>query len=375
MSYSMKTHHALCEAGVLERPRYFPGQLMTPDELSHNRLLHGWGVVCGAIVCRVPIQEGNGSGSAKVFQEGEDPCSKTQDDSSLDPWRVSVSPGYILGPQGDEIVIGCETIVDVRHACTTGVSGDSYPPAADPWCSQVTVERRPGPVYLAVRYKEIMTRPVRSQPAGCGCDETACEYSRIRDGFEICTLDDCPESHMEEPPDSEKCELRACPPCPEEPWVVLARIDLDTNGITRVDRYSCRRVVFSLANFWCRPEEPGQGDAILQDKTIREADVRKVVVEHTNLSEDDLRDAESLRAVMTLSAIELHDIGPSSFLGKKLQDDGITIGDVARMEQHGFIEYATQDASEARRTQVADQAAQVWERASRVWEAIEPLMR
>ena len=46
----------------LERTRYYAGQLVGPDDLTedqryfrerlrrHNRLLHGWGVVCGARV-------------------------------------------------------------------------------------------------------------------------------------------------------------------------------------------------------------------------------------------------------------------------------------------------------------------------------------
>ena len=63
---------AFCQEGVLERPRYFPGQLMTPEEMileqnyfrdkmrRHNRLLHGWGVVCGAVVCRAVIPTSNG---------------------------------------------------------------------------------------------------------------------------------------------------------------------------------------------------------------------------------------------------------------------------------------------------------------------------
>jgi len=39
-------------------------------------------------------------------------------------------------------------------------------------------------VYIAVRYAECLSRPTRSS-AGCGCDESVCEYSRVRDSFEI----------------------------------------------------------------------------------------------------------------------------------------------------------------------------------------------
>jgi len=52
-----------CDSTIAELPRYYPRQLITPDDLTleqnyfrdrmrrHNRLLHGWGVACGAIVC------------------------------------------------------------------------------------------------------------------------------------------------------------------------------------------------------------------------------------------------------------------------------------------------------------------------------------
>ncbi|PYV22134.1 MAG: hypothetical protein DMG27_18945 [Acidobacteria bacterium] len=45
-----------CDTSIAERPRYFPRQLITPDDVTleqdyfrnklrrHNRLLHGWGV-------------------------------------------------------------------------------------------------------------------------------------------------------------------------------------------------------------------------------------------------------------------------------------------------------------------------------------------
>src|SRR4051812_27903490 len=55
-----------CESPVSCRPRYFPRQLITPDDLSleadyfrdalrrMRRMLWGYGVVCGAVVCRAP---------------------------------------------------------------------------------------------------------------------------------------------------------------------------------------------------------------------------------------------------------------------------------------------------------------------------------
>src|SRR5207247_8113419 len=47
--------------------------------------------------------------------------------------------------------------------------------------------------------------------------------------------------------------LRECPPCPEDPCVVLAGVDVDADGtITAIDNCSCRRNVLSAATFWWR---------------------------------------------------------------------------------------------------------------------------
>ena len=239
--------HATAPAGsrgeVLERPRYFPRQLMTPDELTleadyfrdrlrrHNVHLHGWGVVCGALVCVVPAPAEEGGG--------------------LKPWVVQVQPGYVLGPYGDEIVIeaGCEVSLQGNGV----VRGDDL---ADPWCTEVYVEQPDGPRYVAVRYREIKVRPVRAQPAGCDCDETACEYSRFRDGYEIGVLDACPASHRPaETSDGNGEGVKRnpiCPAVPDSPWVVLAEVTLDDGTITKIDNCACRRIVASARDSWYR---------------------------------------------------------------------------------------------------------------------------
>src|SRR5262245_27853759 len=116
-----------CGSGVLERPRYFPRQLLTPAELTleqqyfrdelrrHNRLIRGWGVVCGAEVCVLP----------EVRADPNQPA-RSQ------PWKVRVKPGYALGPYGDEILIDCERIVVLRTFGLTGEAGDCGEPV-DPW--------------------------------------------------------------------------------------------------------------------------------------------------------------------------------------------------------------------------------------------------
>ena len=112
----------LCDdpAGLV-RTRFFPGQLVGPADFTqdqryfrekhrrHNRMLHGWGVVCGV--------------ETVVF----------------DVRRVAD---------------------DLRGGC---------PPPLDPWCSPVRVDRDPRvPLYLAIRYDECETQPVQTE-SGCGC--------------------------------------------------------------------------------------------------------------------------------------------------------------------------------------------------------------
>jgi hypothetical protein len=191
MDHSEHSTQTGCDTGdscVLERPRYFPRQLITPTELTlehdyfrekqrlHNRFLHGWGVVCGARVCPVPAAEGGG----------------------YEPWTVRVERGYLLDACGNDILIERTRKFDLRTRCQTVVVGEPCgDPADDPWCRDSFERPRTdeGPLYVAVRYREFPRRPVRVQPAGCGCDDSQCEYSRWCDGYEICVLTKCPESH------------------------------------------------------------------------------------------------------------------------------------------------------------------------------------
>jgi hypothetical protein len=242
-----------CEAapttGGLERTRFFARQLVTPDDLTqdqiyfreknrrHNRMLHGWGVVCGACVRR-------GRGDCEVI----------------------VEPGYILGPYGDEIVIDRDVTFDL---CKQGLRerdgccGEEL----DPWCGDVRSECPDGTLYLAVRYSECRARPVRSAGGGCGCgcDDSACEYTRIRDSFTLKVLRELPSSYttpMQQPsiasliPCMRERTARRCPPCPRDPWVILADIAVGRDCRVRgVDCFAHRRYVASFADFFftCRP--------------------------------------------------------------------------------------------------------------------------
>ncbi len=232
----------LCDLGTMNRPRYFPRQLITPVELTleqqyfrdkmrrHNRLLHGWGVVCGAQVCQVIDATTN----------------------AAQPWMVTVQPGYILGPYGDEILIESAQGFDLR---TTGpVSSDGSGGASDPWCTPVRAQPPSGSLYVAVSYQETMCRQVRVQPTGCGCDEAQCEYSRWQDGFALGVLTQCPATNQSQPSFDNLfrgAPRPDCPTCPASPWVVLATVTVDSGGnIHGIDNCSCRRLVVGWSNIW-----------------------------------------------------------------------------------------------------------------------------
>jgi hypothetical protein len=110
---------------------------------------------------------------------------------------------------------------------------------------------------VAIKYAECLARPVRAMPAGCACEEEACEYSRIRDSFQIECLTELPPSHQP-PPGPSLCDLIAgkqlplCPPCPAEPWVVLAEVTLPASPSTQIndsgiDNITVRRQIYSTA--------------------------------------------------------------------------------------------------------------------------------
>lgn len=196
----------------LERVHYFPRQLITADDMRaeqeyfrqkirrHNRFLHGWGVVCGLKVEAAATKE--------------------------TPWRVKINPGYALGPYGDEIYVQEPFCLDLSK-CGLKEERDPCDPGRTPTRTLSDIaELR----FIAIKYVECETRPVRVHPAGCACDETTCEYSRIRDDFKIECLAELPPSHASgsTPPFLcemiNKKELPPCPPCPEDPWVVLAHV-------------------------------------------------------------------------------------------------------------------------------------------------------
>jgi hypothetical protein len=195
----------------LERVKFFQRQLLTVDDMvtdqdyfrqkmrRHNRFLHGWGVVCGLEVTPAPIDGA--------------------------PLRVRISEGYALGPFGDEIYVGEPVFLDLGKCGPHDKTDPCNPGRA------TGTGFTGGTVYVAIEYAECFAQPIRSLPAGFGCDDDGCEYSRIRDSFDLACLPSMPPI---DPPVS-ICELlrsrktAPCPPCPSSPWVVLAAVILPSS--------------------------------------------------------------------------------------------------------------------------------------------------
>ncbi len=235
---SIDTFQCSCTGSSgLERLRYFPRQLLTADDMRveqtylrekqrrHNRFLHGWGVACGLLVQLNP---------------------------TAGPLVVTVCPGYALGPCGDEIDLPDPVDFDL----TPTLQQLAQPNCANPGLAAAFAST--GLLSLAIRYAECQTRPVRTLPAGCGCDDSTCEFSRMRDGFEIRCVALAKGSGTPLPPTL--CEIQAdianqLPPlsaAPTDDWVQLATIELVGGGAgkpAKLDSQSidnnARRLLFS----------------------------------------------------------------------------------------------------------------------------------
>ena len=147
------------------RPRFFPGQLLSDEDLNrlqqyvidknrlHNRYLVGWGVACGMEVVCSPCETG----------------------------QVTVTAGYALSPCGDDIVVCGDQAVDICaliggcRPVTTTVCTPAFGQA--PTACRDDVERW----VLAVCYDEQASRPINAltgagdsaSASGCRCGGSA----------------------------------------------------------------------------------------------------------------------------------------------------------------------------------------------------------
>lgn len=317
------------QSDPIERPRYFPRQLMTPAEMMleqrffidklrrHNRLLHGWGIVCGL---RIRLVE------------------NTDDDLV-----VEVEPGYALDGFGNEVVVGESVLYPLLPKSSSG-DQTAASEFADPWCADVPLDRRDSGLFIiAVRYEDCETRPVRVQPAGCGCDDIGCEYSRIRETFVIKALPEVPASHkdLEQPPSNSpiQCtEHKACPPCPPDPWIVLAALEKQADGTWDVNCDDYRRYVVSFAEYFylCQELDARQSVEELKERM-------QIYIDKSKLEVVEVEYGGDLARLLAFDASSLRGVGPK--IGKMLE--GITVEKIARVpngqEREFFVEIVGED--------------------------------
>jgi hypothetical protein len=157
----------------LARLRYFHGQPLGALDMRreqsyhrdrarmHNRLLHGWGIVCGLDVGVAPRKPADECDEDPTFAE------------------VIVLPGAALDCLGNEIILRHPRPVYVD----TLLSEHDRKMLAD----------KPGTVYLTLCFHELPIDPARPLLMG-GCDPVpACEHARILDCYRICATLECPD--------------------------------------------------------------------------------------------------------------------------------------------------------------------------------------
>ena len=219
----------------LLRPRFFERQSLQAADLAlaidyarerlrrHNRYLHGWGAVCGALVTK-----------------------------SADPWQVLVSEGFVVTPLGDEVAIPAGVPpFDIRAAASACLGLEL--PCADPEDPAPTGGVEIRHVYLAVYAEDTDVCPQPAVPERCQPPGGRYDFSRTREGYRFALLCALPPSHQHQVScatlESIVCGS-AMAPCPAplaagDDGVVLAAIAVNDAGIVDVDNTRARRRLFS----------------------------------------------------------------------------------------------------------------------------------
>lgn len=254
-----KTNNNHCDYNNFKKTRYFHGMLLTDrdfreEQIYHNekrkllnRMLHGWGVVCGL----------------KIEPTSPNPSSK-----------IIIKLGLALDCAGKEIFV-CEPyeldVVEIIKACSTV----KKKPATPEKCEELEKTPEENKWYVVIKYKEVPTDPVPVYAPGGGCEEKVCEYSRMREGYciELTQTVQCPEKLRESKGPCETlkdndnirkflCEdlLMTCPKnCCDEHGVVLGSITFKGSitsetviDIDMINNWDCRKYVitFGLLQHW-----------------------------------------------------------------------------------------------------------------------------
>ncbi|MEU5262215.1 hypothetical protein [Amycolatopsis sp. NPDC021455] len=155
-------------APVAERNRYFTGKFMAARDFAadteylldrhrlHNRLLHGWGIVCGLDVRPHPRPE----------------CARE--------WVV-VTAGFAIDCHGRELVLAGDTAfrLPLPPGPDSEPLGEDCPPRHDPFL-------------LCARFSQEKIEPVPALYAEGTCDPHHTEYNRYREGVRLVVADVTP---------------------------------------------------------------------------------------------------------------------------------------------------------------------------------------
>ena len=233
----------VCKVRRFERNHYFHGKMLSARDLADeqkylnekrwliNRMVIGWGVVCGL-------------------------------DVSLDNGCLVIRPGLALDCCGHELLV-CDRRTLHADKFIEVLGGEGHKPQPSTTAATAADSRRPGTYQptppeppreyqrpddhrgrwvLCLEYRECRTEPCKTGPSRCDHEDDAQQYNRIRDDYRLTIRrwkDACPHNHSEHecPYDSLGRETsvhqallersRKCPVCKDCECVVLATGTLD----------------------------------------------------------------------------------------------------------------------------------------------------
>ncbi len=218
----------VCKNKYFERNNYFCGKLMTVRDFFAeqcyfnekrwliNRMVHGWGVVCGL----------------KVYEQDG---------------KVFVTPGLAIDCCGREILV-CGKDQEVRLV----------PEESECHKEQAAQGQEVEKLVICIEYQDCKTEALHLPPIACDQKER-CEFNRIRDSFKISAVlfqepgpqqtPLCPQTSEEKAKSLHLylCDrLReGCPECPNSECVILATVTVDQSGNLEIDPCSRRKLVYS----------------------------------------------------------------------------------------------------------------------------------
>ena len=195
-----------CNYNDFKRARYFDGELINKqifitEQLYHNekrkllnKMLHGWGVVCG-----LKVKPTNPPGPNFIVERG-----------------------MALDCNGNEILVCEEQVIDLTvKPCR---------PKPDKFsCTGPDANGQNGTIlYVVIAHQEVNTDlvPAYASSGNCNCEEKTCDYSRTREGFCIEVWDKLPPTPKPYAIDTPCIETFPCPSscCPDPHYIVLATI-------------------------------------------------------------------------------------------------------------------------------------------------------